>query len=86
MHSVTVDADPASPTRFHYNSDLSGDVIATVPASMVEPVPGEPGMTRVRVPGRNLEGFILEITRDRMISRLEQMSAAELRAFIFHTR
>jgi hypothetical protein len=83
MHSRMIHASPDGPTRFHHNPDLSGDVIINVPAAAVEASPGDAGVMRVRVPGGNLEGFILEVLRDRMVARLEEMPLGELRTFLF---
>lgn len=53
-------------TRFHYNSDLSGNVIVMTPE-------GE-----FHVPGDDLLAFVADYVREERIARLEQASAAEL--------
>lgn len=83
MHSKTIDADNyGGPTRFHFNHDLSGEVIAVVPATAVESVPGDTRTLLVKMSGPNLEAFILEVLRDRMVEHLEQMPLDELRGFL----
>lgn len=93
MHSTTIHADPdENPTRFHFNQDLSGAVVITVPASAIETVPGTmsdaPGddVVQVSVPGRNLEGFILQTLRDRLVDRLEGLTLDDMRDLFAHTR
>lgn len=86
MHTMPIHADPdEQPTRFHYNPDLSGTVIINVPASAVTAVPGE-GIVQVSVPGRNLEAFVLEAARDRLVGQLEEMPLADLRDLLLRLR
>jgi len=61
-----------SGTRFHYNSDLSGDVLVQV---------GRAGVTThhpVAIPGHDLLAFVAEYVRRRKINQWEDASTAEL--------
>ncbi len=54
---------PSKKTRFHYNSDLSGDVSIHVD--------DENGLRALNVPGEDLLAFVADYVRGRKISALE---------------
>lgn len=80
MHSETFEAEPGRPTRFHFNADLSGDVIINVPYEAIEAVPGDLETAQVRVPAANLQALIGSAVRDELISRLEQIDPIRMLA------
>jgi hypothetical protein len=87
MHTMQVHADPdEEPTRFLHNPDLSGKVVIVLPASAVSTVPGDPDTVQVSVPGRNVEAFVLEVARDRLVGQLEEMPLAALRDLLLRFR
>lgn len=58
MRSVTVGT-----TRFHYNPDLSGDVIINIPPAAI--TAAEPDVAQVTVDGATLRQFIVDALRDK---------------------
>lgn len=87
MYSVTHD-DGDKPTRFHYNGYLTGDVIINVEPDTLQEV-FDPGVERtvmqVRVPGENLRALVLDVLRDELTARLQDMDTAELARFFAGT-
>ena len=63
MHTYSA----ADGTRFHYNSDLSGEIIVAVY-----------GYAEVRIPSHDLLAFVAEWIRMQRISLLEDASPAEI--------
>lgn len=61
-------------TRFHNNSDLSGDVIATV-----RPYDSRDGtQITVRIPGEDIKSLVAQYVRLEKITRLEDMDDDEV--------
>jgi hypothetical protein len=69
--------------RFHYNSDMSGDVTI----ARIEWVPQEPGnpttyfddkvVAEVKIPGEALIEFVMERMKEKFIANVEQMTTEE---------
>lgn len=64
---------------FHYSSDFEGDVIITVPETMIED--GLSGKKLVTMTFSELRKFFLEYMRQRSIENIKAMSDHELDAW-----
>ncbi len=68
MHSSKINE-----TQFHYNSDMSGEVIIMV------------NNQEIRVEGNDLVEFVLDRLRDEKIGQLEQMDERQLKNAVLNT-
>lgn len=71
MHTFNAHHDK---TRFHYNSDMSGEVWIEIPS--FGPLGEDAG--RLKVSGRDLLEFLAERVRDMRQSQLEEMPISHL--------
>lgn len=67
MHSSKINE-----TQFHYNSDMSGEVIIIV------------NDQEIKVEGNDIIEFVLDRLRDEKIGQLEQMETDDLKKSVFN--